>query len=318
MASPFEAPTVKNLDTLRGITRSMFLGVGAISVLLLATWLNTTLRSLDPPMVQPPEQISQSLSVEAARFLSFGHAPALVDALVIRGISDPAYDPVLPGERAPLFYLMDLATRLDPFQFELYWISASLLSIVRRDGEGAALLLERAHELLRSDGFPEAGFQERYWNHAWQLEMMRGYNALFELQNVVVAQDAFEAASRLPRALSFLSALSRRLATREGRIEVAERTLDSLLRRKNDPAIGQALEERQREVRLARYLFDLESAFQRQRSSRPGESQRAWASFLESRGTRADPEGGTLSWDESLGRVKTSTPLGRLGRLYLD
>jgi hypothetical protein len=297
---------VKTLDRgFREVLRLSLVGLG----LFLAVRLEGTLRSLDVAIVVPPAEAEQALNPRSAEILSFGHVPALVDALVVKAISDPAIDPVRPGSHPPLFYELDLATQLDPHQFELYWIAGSLLSIIRWDGVGAELLLDRAHEIIASRSYPEPGFQEKYWAYAWQLELMRGYTALFEHQDFDKARESFELASRLPGALPFLAPLARRLESREGRFEVAARTLDSLLQRKNDPAVQQVLETRARELRLAQFLFALEKDFL---ASREGSFQR----FLSSRRMTTDPWGGTLSWNRASGRILTTTDLGRLGVLY--
>ncbi len=281
------------------------LGLG----LVLAARLNDRLRLLDAPLVLPPEEAEQTLNPRTAEILSFGHLPAVVDALVVKAISDPAIDPVKPGTHPPLFYQLDLATQLDPHQFELYWIAGSLLSIIRWDGAGAAALLDRAHEIISSGSFPEPGFQKKYWSYAWQLELMRGYTALFEHQDFSKARESFELASRLPGSHPFLAALARRLETREGRIEVAIRTLNSLLERKNDPAVQQTLEVRLSEARIAQFLLALEQEFL-------ASSLHRFDEFLKSRQIQADPMGGSLSWNADTRRIVTSTDLGRLGVLY--
>jgi len=298
--------SVKTLNTrfLEALSFAL-LGLG----LLLAARLNTRLRLLDAPWVPPPEEAAQKLNPRTAEILSFGHLPAVVDTLVVKAISDPAIDPVKPGTHPPLFYQLDLATQLDPHQFELYWIAGSLLSVIRWDGIGAGILLDRAHDIIADRKFPEPGFQERYWSYAWQLELMRGYTALFEHQDFSKARASFQLASQLPGALPFLAALARRLETREGRIEVAARTLDGLLRRRNDPMIQQVLEARAREVRLAQFLLALENEFL-------ASGLRSFEDFMRGRKTTTDPMGGSLSWNADTRRIVTSTDLGRLGVLY--
>jgi hypothetical protein len=298
--------SVKILDKgLREVLTVSLLALG----LFLAARLNDTLRVWDVPVVLPPDEAEQTLNPRTAEILSFGHVPAVVDALVVKAISDPAIEPVRPGTHPPLFYELDLATQLDPHQFELYWIAGSLLSIIRWDGSGAALLLDRAHEIIATRSFPEPGFQEKYWSYAWQLELMRGYTALFELQDFAKARESFELASQLPGALPFLGSLARRLETREGRIEVAARTLASLLRRKNAPAVQQTLEARFREVQLAQFLLSVEVDFLASREN-------SFDRFLKTRQINSDPLGGSLSWNASGRRVITTTDLGRLGVLY--
>jgi hypothetical protein len=292
----------------RGTQELLRLSLVALG-LLLAVRLEATLRSLDVPVVVPPAEAEQSLNPRSAEILSFGHVPVIVDALVIKAISDPAIDPVRPGSHPPLFFDLDLATRLDPHQFELYWIAGSLLSIIRWDTVGAGVLLDRAHEIIASEKFPEPGFQEKFWGYAWQLELMRGYTALSEYQDFEKARESFDLASRLPGAMPFLAPLAKRLRSREGSLEVAARMLDSLLQRKNDPAVQEALEARARDLHLAQFLLALEKDFTAARA-------RSFESFLESRRISNDPMGGRLSWNAVTRRIQTTTDLGRLGVLY--
>ena len=280
--------------------------------LLLALWaarLNSELRELDPPGVTPAPEISQSLHPKAALVLSLGHVPALVDSLLIRALSETSLDPVAPNTRAPVFFLMDLATQLDPHYFELYWVSASLLSIVYRDGVGAGILLDRAHEVLEKGDFPSESFQTRYWAYAWQLEMMRGYNALFELGDLKRAREAFQLSAKLPGSMSFLENISKRLDTREGRIEIVSKTLEGLLQRRNDPVVQRELEDRARVARLARFLDQTEREYVQSREA-------FFEKFLSSRGIVKDPEGGTLSWNATTKQIETTTGLTGLSVLY--
>lgn len=283
--------------------------VVVVGLLLIAVRWDALLRKMAPTQMAPAESIEQSLNPTAARVLSFGHLPVLVDGLLVRGLAEASTEIVTPGVHPTLYYLLDLATRLDPLQFELYWFGSNILSIVRRDGAGADLLLERSHTIVSESRYPEPGFQERHWAYAWQLELMRGYNALFELQDFEKARESFELASRLPGALPFLGPLSQKLASREGRIEVADRTLSSLLRRKNPPEVQAQLEERNRELGLARFLLALEKGFVTSKS-------RSFEAFLRTRGISADPQGGSLSWNPDSGRIWTTSPLGKLGSLY--
>jgi hypothetical protein len=280
-----------------------------LSTLWTLRTLNSRLRDLEPPVIALPDDLQQAMDATAAKILSFGHTASLVDALTIKGLSDPALDPVPQGTRASLYYLMDLATKLDPYQFELYWMTGNLLSIIRSDGKGTDLILERAHQLLLAGEFPAPDFAGKYWKSAALIEMMRGYNALFELQDFQKAQESFELASRLPGALTVFASLSQRLQTRDGRIQVAERVLSSLLRQKNEPSVRQELEKRAREVQLARFLFTIEEKFLASKMS-------SFESFLASRKIVEAPEGGKLSWNSQRKRIETSTPLTGLTRLY--
>jgi len=277
--------------------------------------LHHSLLRLDTAQIEMPEAMEQSLDPQVAKMLSFGHLPALVDGLLIRSYSDPAYDPVSPGTHPPLFFLLRLATELDPHFFELYWMGGSLLSIVRRDGPGAAELLDRAHEQISKGRFPEPGFQEKYWSYAWQLELMRGYNAIFELGDFEKAAEAFEWAGKLPGGDSFLKALAKRLSTTEGRFEVALRSIQGLLQRKNSDEVQEQLEVRARDLKLGHLLFVVDQEFRRS-LSKSHLNSKDFVTFQKRSGRQVDPLGGTLAWDEASQKVTTSTPRSVLSGLY--
>ncbi|MBU6376574.1 MAG: hypothetical protein KGQ59_11300 [Bdellovibrionales bacterium] len=271
-----------------------------ILLVFLAVRLNSDLRDLDSAAVIPPLDITQSVHPVAAKVLSFGHDPALVDSLLLRSLGDTQIDPVAPQTRAPIFYLLNLASELDPHYFELYWISASLLSIIYRDGVGTDILLNRAHKIIEKEDYPSESFRSRYWAYAWQLELMRGYNALSELQDLHKAQEAFTLASSLPGAPAFLSSLSQQLSTRKGRIEVALKTIQNLLERDNALPVQKMLEQKKQEATLAAFLDSTERQFLESRAA-------SFSEFQKKQGLLADPFGGTLHWNTEKKSIETTT-----------
>jgi hypothetical protein len=273
--------------------------------------LSKRLSILSPALPDQHDQATAPLVPQAAQILSFGHLPALVDSLLLRVLADPAIGPVSPGTHPASFTALELATQLDPDWFELYWISGNLLSVIRWDGRGAGLILDRAHDKIRSNQFPTSEFRESQWPQAWQLELLRGYNALFELQDFEAARESFATAATLPGAYSFLKPLSERLATRAGKIEVAERTLRSLLQRKNPKVVQTELEARWREIQLVQWLLRLEERFLESQAP-------SFEGFLKKIAISSDPLGGLLYWDAQQKRIRTSSPAGKLLRLYLD
>ena len=274
--------------------------IATLGLLAAATGLlNHALLGADTSFIEPPATLEQAPDPRLVEISSVGHLPTATDAILIRSLGDPAYDPVIPGTHPPLYFELMLATALDPAFEEVYTYGASILSIVRRDGPGAADLLERAHRLVE---------QGRFRSSALILEIFRGYNALFETNQLQTAIDAFTAASRLPQAPAYLGGLIENLSSRKGRILIASRTLESLLKRQNDPQTQMAIETRVSQLELAKRLSTVDETFKSWLGSRQG-SQILFDRF---RGQgHAD-----LRWDEVRGQVETLAPREILKGIY--
>ncbi len=268
-------------------------------LLLAAAALNHELREADSQFVEPPASLEQAPHPQLVEISSLGQLPATIDAILIRSLGDPGYDPVAPGTHPPLYFELMLATALDPRFEEIYSYGASILSIVRRDGPGAADLLERAHQQI---------LQGRFASHAILLEIFRGYNALFETEQLETAINAFTTASRLPNSPPYITQLLQRLATREGRITIASRTLEALLKRSNDPKTQKSIEARAAQLEIAKRLAAVDDGFRAWLGRRRPTSDL----FNRFRGQgHAD-----LRWDEVRGQVETLAPREILKGIY--
>ncbi len=289
-----QAPQITRIST------APLLKLLTVAALAAATaLLGSKLRTSDTAWIEPPAHIEQELDPKLIEIASLGHLPSWVDAVLIRSFADPAYDPVLPGTHPPLYYELKLATALDPYFYELYYYGASILSIIRRDGAGAAELLERAHNQIQSGAFQEQG---------WQLELFRGYNALFELQDGATAAQAFETAARLPHSPPYIKTLAQSLTTPEGRYVAARRSFETLLKRKNDPETQRILEERNQALETSERLYKINQAFLEWLGKRKPDAQL----FDRFRGSGY----AELRWDEAQGRVETIAPRQELKGFY--
>jgi hypothetical protein len=255
--------------------------------------------SADSPLLELPATTEQPASPQLVEIASLGHLPAWIDAILLRSLGDPAYTPVSPGTHPPLFYELDLATKLDPDFEDLYWYGGSILSVVRRDGPGAETLLARA------DARIQAGKLRHY---RLILEITRGYNALYELQDLELAKLCFARAASLPDSPPYLLDLSRRLETIEGRFEVARRTFAQLLQREKDEELKRQLELRWAGISTAEQLYRINLAFKR------------WAGTRLPSGTLLrtylGPNGPDLVWDPARQQVETREPRETIPGLY--
>jgi len=272
----------------------------AAFIFLTALGLGRLLRATETSWIEPPATISQELDPTLAQVASLGHVAAVVDAILIRSLGDPAYDRVARGTHPPLYYELKLATSLDPTFEGLYWYGSLILAVVRKDGPGGDEILERAHERIVMGEFGK---------RAWFMEVLRATNALFELQDIPKAMAAFEYASRLPGAPPYLGSLSRRLGTPEGRFEVARRSLGSMIQSAADEQIKAELEARLGELALSERLHKINEQFKHWLQGR----QATGALFDRFRGPAGYAE---LKWDEATARVETISPREAIAGFY--
>jgi hypothetical protein len=161
--------------------------------------------------------------------LSFGFTPVFVDVLWMRFLQDDLKLKVPRGVHIPGFYDLELASELDPPNFEAPVFGAMYLSVARDDFSGALELLTRAEAFRRSQLplYPEE-FKKEFWPESWGVPMTLGYVYLFDYQDWDAARLAYEAAAKVPGAPDYIVGLATRMADPEGRKLVARRVLDSL------------------------------------------------------------------------------------------
>jgi hypothetical protein len=264
----------------------------ATSIFLTALLLGRLLPQADTPWIEPPASQSQELDPTLARVASLGHVGAVVDAILIRSLGDPAYDRVASGTHPPLYYDLKLATSLDPSFTSLYWYGALVLAVVRKDGPGGDEILERAHHRILMGEFGRT---------AWFMEVLRGTNALFELRDIPKAMAALDYASTLPGAPPYLASLARRLGTPEGRFEVARRSIGSMIQSAADEKMKTELEAMRARFALAETLHTLHEQFKGWLRGRKPTA----VLFDQFRGPGGHPG---LRWDAVAGRVETIAP----------
>lgn len=270
-----------------------------LAVTGLTHFLGGYLSALDSSLVELPASSEQPVDARLVEIVSLGHLPSWVDGLVIRSYRDPAYDPVTIGQHPPLFFDLMLATELDPGFEELYSYGGTLLSVIRRDGPGTALLLDRAHQQI---------LRGRFARSANYLEILRGYNALIETQDYEVAEDAFSTVAKTPGAPPYLQTMISKLGTTEGRFALAKNAYSHLLSRKNDEQVQRQIEDRWQALQLAERLYRINREFSLWRGPRMG-SQELFDRFR--KGGYAE-----LRWDSTRQKVETREPRDALKGFY--
>lgn len=265
--------------------------------------------------VEPPVARDYRLPSSIYRVFSFGFVPVAVDIFLLRFlIEDPAYSHVVPGTHAPAFFDLDLATDLDPAFFDLYFVGANFLAIVRNDVQGAESLLLKAEKFragaLQTD-YPES-FSSHYWDKSWMLPMILGYIYLFEMQDMIRAAPAFLQAGSYANSPAFLKRLSARLNDPVTRYDVLAQLLDGMIRGNPPPAIKAVYEERLRSIRIQQVLYvsRLKVAAELKRPIKDASRLRVKTAFerLRARGAvpAKDPSGGRIFVDAS-GNIVTDS-----------
>ncbi len=261
---------------------------------------------------------NQPLNPLLYQILSFGQLPVVIDWEFILVLMDPSLKKVKWGERAGIYYQLDLISELDPGYFEVYYGGANLLSVIRKDSLGARDLLMKGVSFLKKklSQYPE-GFREQYWSRAWTLGMTLGYVYLFQIGDMPQAAQAFKQAALLPNAPPFMLRLEKKLSQVGGEYEVGLKLLDFMLLSPKDERVKKELEIKKLYLSISYYLFRINQSFLEFLHSKKGYSSEKllvskhrvqyWNDFLRVSETRAmDPWGGRLYLD-SQGKVTTST-----------
>ncbi len=282
------------------------------ALLLVLLWgqitLDARIQAVDSAYVELPES-HERWNADLFRTLSFGHLPAAVDWLLLRFLLDPAYTHVTGNMRAPVFYDLDLATDLDPLFYDLYVVGGSFLAVVRNDGEGARLILEKG-EKFRSEQLPllPEKFRNRFWPAAWQIPLALGYVYIFEKDDLPKGLEVFERTSRIPGAPDYLKRLAERLKVPGAIFQVGLRMLDTMIDSSRNPEARERLFRRRQSLQVAGFLYHLNGQFLEFRQKSPAPLAAAWKRFLVLHGnSRLDPWGGELSISPT-GTILTNTP----------
>lgn len=187
------------------------------------------------PFQPPPRHIEH---------LHFGYREPLGDVLWIRLLQDlgacrvEGEEQDLPAdgahkcEKGWTFRMADAITNLCPRFRIAYDASATLLSIVGGDAEGARVIFEKAIVQFPKD---------------WQLQYRAAYHYMFEVKNLERAAELLQMAGR-NGAPQWVFALAARLYTRSGQAELGRSVLLSYLEEFPDGAAAEIAKRRLREL----------------------------------------------------------------------
>lgn len=240
---------------------------------LLSFGLVRQIRRLETQVINSSDY--RLLPADVYRVFSVGFLPAVIDWQWLKAIQDSEIYHVAKDQRAPVFYVYQLLTELDPFFRQGYTVGAKILAIIRDDIPGSKLLLDRAYEFLKSE-LPKHSddWKDRYWYPEWEIPFLLGYLHLFELNQLPESQKYFIEAATYKDAPMFLKNLAERLKRPEGKYEVGLRILNTLIdqqRRKevgdesggseaSETALKELLKKRD-SIFVKEYLFHLNEKF---------------------------------------------------------
>ena len=301
--------------SLRGKTQ-LFLVILIFAGIQLVLTLHLRMNSMSP--TEPEPEKIEAFNPKLFEMMSFGQLPAVVDWMWLKTLQDPLLTHVKKGTHPAIFYTLDLITQLDPAFYESYIAGATLVSVVRDDGEGAMHLLTRGeefrqHELARFD----QSFRERFWSQEWRIPLLMAYVYLFDLDDMPHAEEAYRKASLISDAPAYLKPLMEQLGRPGGRYKVGLRLIDLMIASNaKNPDVKEKLLVRRESLKVNYFLYDLNERFHNfldsrhvsQEDLRSGtKADKYWQLFKKSSGFPGeDPWGGLVSVSEE-GRIVTTT-----------
>jgi len=266
----------------------------------------------DPGM----EEKQISWSPEVFKAFSFGQLPMVIDAFVIRYLTqDVNTSHVKEGEHPQSFYELEVASKLDPAFFDLYYVGANYLAVVKNDGPGALSVLLRGEEFRKGELLKQdPKIKAMYWKNEWQIPLLLAYTYLFELNDLSHAAQAFETTSEIKGAPAYVTHLARRFREPDGLFEVGYKFLTFLAGRQGDPEIRDRYLEKRHSLEVWNFIHQISRRFSAALGGEAPTGER-FRHFLASENLAPkDPWGGKLSFSptESGGKIVTSTPHGKV------
>jgi len=267
----------------------------------LTGYLSYSLSSHHSKFTPPRDDLSVHWHPDLFRILTFGHAPAAVDFLLIRFLAENNIEHVKPGVKAKVFYYLDLATEIDPAFFALYTAGTSFLVVARNDKESALALITKGEKFRKYQliDYPEE-FRETFWSQPWQIPMIKGYIHLFEFNDLPGATESYLALNTMSGVPDFIRETSERFARSGGIYEVGMNVLRGMILTSTDPEIKRELEKKRESLFLSQYLYQLNDSFKKFKGS--------WSKFKqEHRVPDQDLWGGKI-YLTAEGKIDSTTP----------
>lgn len=196
------------------------------AILLFVAAETSRLKSLSDvkEFIAPPPQIQH---------YSIGMRYQLSDVFWIRSLQDLDYCEKMLAKNSCrgqswVFKMLEAVTNLDENYYMAYAVGGLALTVLVSDYEGASRIFDKGVRQFPDD---------------WQLLYRAGYHVLYEEKNFLKAADLFKRAGE-KGAPSWTISLGKRLDTKSGRLEVAERLLADLERRKEEQNLIESLKEK--------------------------------------------------------------------------
>ncbi len=201
--------------------RRLFLG---ILCLLISIFIHSSLKWelktwITSPLPRP----------ESALILSGEFAPLMSDFFLVKAAVFYG-NAINKAPKKTLWFakVLYLASYLDPYYFEPYWIAGVILPWEGRV-KGAKVILNRGL---------------KYLPHNWELPFYLGFISFYFEHNNSKAAHYFFQASKLPKAPSYLSLLATRLAVKGNETPVAIAFLQTQLKNVKDQGLKKRLKKR--------------------------------------------------------------------------
>ncbi len=164
---------------------------------------------------------------------SFGMRSQFADLLWIRSIQDFDYCDQTLGKNlckgnSWLYQMLDSLTNLDSHYYIAYSAGGLALTVLVSDYAGASKIFDKGIKIYPND---------------WKLLYRAAYHVLYEENNYPKAAELFKRVGE-NGGPEWTLKLASRLNTRSGQVEVGERLLEDLIRRKEDEHVIQRLREK--------------------------------------------------------------------------
>ncbi len=228
-------------------------------------------------------------------FMSFGYRSALAHVLWFNTVSYFGKHYASDQNYRWLAHMCDLVTTLNPKARHVYEFGAIMLAWEVNAPQESSKLLDKA---IRND--PEY----------WRFPYLRGFNAMYFLDDRSSAARDFAHAARLPGAPPMVASLAaKNISVLDDDPQAAVQFLSQVLSSTEDPASRSAIENRLREAQLEVELRLLERAvqmFEEKTGAKPTHLNDLVSSGLVTH-LGKDPFGGDYFWDGSTQQIKSTS-----------
>lgn len=225
----------------RNLWRSVLVAIPFFAIGV-ASQIQSRVLALAPASVAASEDLGAPRSSRLLRILSAGRVSAVVDALLIRVLTDDRTHWVRRGQHPKVFFDLAAATELDPWSPDLYLLAGRLLAVIRNDPEGARALLLRGLRFRQEYAaqLPDSGLRES-WQKDWSMLLALFYVEVLELQDFSRVPELVREIAGLPGAPPWFPVFARRLKE-PGHLErMGLRVLEMMLESTRDEKERRAL-----------------------------------------------------------------------------